>query len=102
MEFRVRLSGATIKALEGVLRQGYRTGEVRVIRRVQALLEVGVGRPVRLVADRLGLDASTVYGWLHLRLRPSRPGATAPLAGGDLASDFGGSRAASRDGATCR
>ena len=65
MEFKVRLSGATIKALEGVLRQGYRAGEVRVIRRVQALLEVGVGRPVPVVAERLGLDASTVYGWLH-------------------------------------
>jgi transposase len=65
VEFKVRLSSATIKALEQVLRQGYRAGEVRVIRRVQALLEVGAGRPVRVVADRLGLDASTVYGWLH-------------------------------------
>jgi transposase len=65
VEFKVRLAGATIKALEQVLRQGYREADVRVIRRVQALLEVGTGRPVPLVAERLGVDATTVYGWLH-------------------------------------
>jgi transposase len=65
VEFRVRLAGTTIKALEGVLRQGFRDGDVRMIRRVQALLEVGAGRSVPAVADRLGLDTSTVYGWLH-------------------------------------
>ena len=65
MEFKVRLTGATIKALEQVLRQGFRDGDVRVIRRVQALLEVGAGRAVPVVAARLGLDATTVYGWLH-------------------------------------
>ena len=65
MEFKVRLTGMTIKALEQVLRQGYRHADIRVIRRVQALLEVGTGRPVVQVAERLGLDATTVYGWLH-------------------------------------
>ncbi len=65
MEFKVRCVGATIRALEQVLRQGFRDGDVRVIRRVQALLEVGAGRAVPQVAARLGLDASTVYGWLH-------------------------------------
>jgi transposase len=68
VEFRVRLSGATSKVLEAVLRQGFRDGDVRVVRRVQALLEVGAGRPVALVAERLGLDATTVYGWLHVFL----------------------------------
>jgi transposase len=65
VEFKVRLTGATIKALEQVLREGFRDGDVRVIRRVQALLEVGAGRPVVQVAERLGRDATTVYGWLH-------------------------------------
>ena len=65
MEFKVRLTGVTIKALEQVLRQGFRNGDVRVVRRVHALLGVGAGRPVALVAERLGLDATTVYGWLH-------------------------------------
>jgi transposase len=32
---------------------------------VQALLDVGAGRPVGVVAARLGLHESTVYGWLH-------------------------------------
>jgi transposase len=65
VEFKVRLAGVTIKALEQVLQQGFRDGDVRVIRRVQTLLEVGASRPVMLVAERLGLDATTVYGWLH-------------------------------------
>jgi transposase len=65
VEFKVRLSGATIKALEQVLRQGFRDGDLRVIRRVQALLEVGAGRAVPAVAERLGLHATTVYGWLR-------------------------------------
>ncbi|MGH2389175.1 MAG: IS630 family transposase [Chloroflexota bacterium] len=68
MEFKVRCGGATIKALEQVLRQGFRDGDVRVVRRVQALLEVGTGRAVPQVAERLGLDATTVYGWLHVFL----------------------------------
>ncbi len=62
---KVRFTGPTIKAVEQVLRQGFREGDVRVIRRVQALLEVGAGRPVPQVAARLGLRASTVYGWLQ-------------------------------------
>ncbi|HEU5450642.1 MAG TPA: IS630 family transposase [Terriglobales bacterium] len=68
MEFKVRFSGVTIKALEQVLRQGFRAGEVQGIRRVQALLEVGAGRPVPLVAARLGVHETTVYGWLPVFL----------------------------------
>jgi transposase len=89
VEFTVRLSGATIKALEAALRQGHRAADVRVIRRVQALLEMGAVRPVGVVADRLGLDATTVYGWLHAFLvdgvatlrygrPPDRPSKLAP------------------------
>ena len=55
----------TIKALEQVLRQGFRDGDMQVIRRVQELLELGERRPVALVAERLGPGTTTVYGWLH-------------------------------------
>ncbi len=65
MEMKVRFTGPTIKVLEQVQRQGWREGDVRVVRRVQALLEVGAGQPVAQVAARLGLDPTTVYGWLH-------------------------------------
>jgi transposase len=68
VEFKVRLTGTTIKGLEQVLRQGFRAGDLRVVRRVQALLEVGAGRAVPVVAERLGLDVTTVYGWLHVFL----------------------------------
>ena len=65
MEIKVRFTGPTIKVLAHVQRQGWQDGDVRVIRRVQALLEVGAGRPVPLVAARLGLGDSTVYGWVQ-------------------------------------
>ena len=51
MEFKVRCSGATIKTLEQGLRQGFRDGDVRVIRRAQALLVVGAGRTAPQVAS---------------------------------------------------
>lgn len=65
MEFSVRFRSATAKAVEQVQRAGFRDGDVRVIRRAQALLEVGAGQAVPVVAERLGLAATTVYGWLH-------------------------------------
>lgn len=65
MDMKVRFTGETIKAVEQVQRQGWRDGDMRVIRRTQALLEVGAGRPVPAVAARLGLGVATVYGWLH-------------------------------------
>lgn len=65
MEMKVRFVGATIKALAAVLRQGYRAGDLRVIRRVHALLAVGEGSAVADVAARLGLHRSTVHGWLQ-------------------------------------
>ena len=108
MEFRVRLTGATIKALEQVLRQGFRDGDVRVIRRAQAFLEIRAGCPAALVADRLGLDATTVYGRLHAFLlagpatlrygrKPGRPSKLTPsqkhrlcdlMAAGPLAAGY--------------
>lgn len=68
MEFKVRFTGSTIKALEQVLRQGFREADVRLMRRVHALLEIGAGRSVPLVAERLELNETTVYGWLHVFL----------------------------------
>lgn len=62
---KVRFSGGTIKALEQAQRAGWRDGDIRVVRRVAALLEVGAGRPVPAVAERLGVCVATVYNWLH-------------------------------------
>jgi hypothetical protein len=74
VEFRVRLAGTTIKALEGVLQQGFRERDVRVIRRVQVLLEVGAGRSMPAVADRLAacLPGGRA-GNAALRARPRPP-----------------------------
>ncbi len=108
MEMKVRFTGPTIKGLEQVQRQGWREGDVRVVRRVQALLEVGTGRPVPLVAARLGLSVATVYGWLQAFIvvgeaslrygrSPGRPGKLTPsqkkrlselLAAGPLAAGY--------------
>jgi transposase len=63
VEIKVRFSGETIKALEQAQRAGLRDGDIRVIRRVAALLEVGAGRAVPAVAERLGICVATVYHW---------------------------------------
>ena len=62
MEFKVRFTGSTIKALEQVLRQGFREADVRLMRRVHALLEIGAGRSVPLVAERLELNPDQPHG----------------------------------------
>jgi transposase len=65
VEIKVRFSGETIKVLERAQREGLRDGDIRVVRRVAALLEVGAGRAVAVVAERLGICVATVYHWLH-------------------------------------
>jgi len=61
VEFKVRCTGATIKVLEQVLRQGFRDGNVQLIRRVQAFVLEGVaslragrapGRPSKLTPSQ--------------------------------------------------
>jgi len=65
METSVQFCGATVKALQQVRRQAFGAGDMRVIRRVTALLEVGRRQPVAQVAEEVGVSESTIYNWLH-------------------------------------
>jgi transposase len=64
MEMKVHLTRATVKQIEQVRQQAFRAGDVRVIKRTTALVELR-GRPVAEVAAALGLSASTVSRWLR-------------------------------------
>jgi transposase len=62
---KVRFCGATGKAVAAARREGLRDGNIRLVRRATALLEVGEGRAVAVVAARLGSGVATVYRWLQ-------------------------------------
>jgi len=64
VEMKVRFCGATIKAVEAARRQGLREGNIQVVRRATALLEVGAGGAVPAVAARVGIGVATLYRWL--------------------------------------
>jgi transposase len=62
---KVRFCGATIKAVEAARRHGLQDGDLRVVRRATALLEVGEGRTVPVVAARVGIGVATLYRWVQ-------------------------------------
>lgn len=65
MDMKVRFCGATIKAVEAAWRAGLRDGDIRAVRRATALLAVGEGRAVAVVAARVGVGVASVYRWLR-------------------------------------
>lgn len=107
MDMKVRFCGATVKALQQARREALRAGDLRVIKRVSALLELPAAGVVG-VAVRLGVSETTVSRWLHafllqglasLRYRtsPGRPAKLTPtqkdrlkalLRGGPLAAGY--------------
>jgi transposase len=65
VEMKVRFCGATIKTVVAARGQGLRDGDIQVVRRATALLEVGEGHAVAVVASRVGRKRATIYRWLH-------------------------------------
>ena len=65
MQFRIHLTGIVRKALMDRLREAYRTGQVRLIRRVHALLYLADGQSVAQVATLLDLGEQTVRDYLR-------------------------------------
>src|SRR5690348_6200052 len=63
MDMKVRFCGATVKALQQARREALRAGDLRVIRRVSALLELPAAE-VAAVAESRGVGATTVSRWL--------------------------------------
>ncbi len=62
-EVRIRFSAALGKELGAVLRQATRAGDLRLFRRVSALLALGQGQAVESVALSLGVSLASVYQW---------------------------------------
>ncbi len=67
-QVRIRISTAVSKQLTVTLRQAYQAGDLRLVRRVSALLAVGRGEAVPTVAATLGVSPASVYGWLKILL----------------------------------
>lgn len=61
---KIHLSSSTRKELAERLRQAYRTGHLRVIRRIHALLHLAAGQTVAEVAELLHLGEQTVRDYL--------------------------------------
>lgn len=63
-EMRIRISGDLGKELTARLKQAYRAGDLRLARRVLALLAIGRGEAVAAVAEALVVSRSSVWAWL--------------------------------------
>lgn len=62
---RIRLTGETRKQLETTLRQAFRAGDLRLVKRVTVLLAIARGEPLGEAAGSVGVSRSTGYAWLH-------------------------------------
>ena len=58
---RIRFSAGLDKELGAVLRQASRAGDLRLFRRVSALLALGQGQAVESVVASLGVSPASVY-----------------------------------------
>lgn len=69
MHLRIRITTPTRKQMIEQLQRAYRTGHLRLVKRIHALLAVAEGRPVEAVGEVLGLSGQTVRNYLHDFLR---------------------------------
>ena len=66
MNIRIRLSRQTVKALQARLQQAYDRGDLRLVRRISALLEyLTQHTPILTLCQKWGVAGSTFYLWLH-------------------------------------
>jgi len=64
MRIRIQFTSATIQALTQALHGAYAIGDLRVVKRISALLACGKGEDIDAVANTLGVVRQTVYNWL--------------------------------------
>jgi transposase len=66
MNIRIQFSRQTVKALQRRLQEAYRRNDVRLVRRIDALLEhVVKGVAVAVLSQRWGFTPACFYEWLH-------------------------------------
>ncbi len=61
----IRITTTTRKQLEATLRQGFKAGDLPLVKRVTALLGIARGEPAESVAAGVGVSPSSVYAWLR-------------------------------------
>src|SRR6266852_2637896 len=65
MNIRIQVSRPTVKALQRRLQEAYRRDDVRLVRRIQALLAHLVnGVPVAVLSEQWGFTVACFYQWL--------------------------------------
>lgn len=69
MQFRIRLNKESRQEINERLQQAYRSGQIRLVRRIHAVLSVIEGKPVAEVAAQLGLGTQTVRDYVKALLR---------------------------------
>lgn len=69
MSFKIRLSPSLRKSLAERLQQAYASGQLRLVKRIHALLQLAAGQSVKEVAALLGLGDQTVRDYLAGCLR---------------------------------
>jgi transposase len=65
MRIRISLRKGEREALLKRLHQAYKQGEVRLIRRIHALLYFFEGKTVAEIVELLGLSGQTIYNYLQ-------------------------------------
>lgn len=60
----IGISRETVKALEETLRQAYRAGDAKLVKRVTALLRLSRQETARSIATALGCSVASIYLWL--------------------------------------
>ncbi len=64
MRIRIRLGTGIRQEIDERLQQAYAKGQVRLVRRIHAILLVVEGKPVKEVASQLGLGEQTVRDYV--------------------------------------
>jgi transposase len=66
MSIRIQLTRQTVKAMHERLQQAYDGADVRLVRRISALVEhLAQHTPISLLSERWDFGESTFYVWLH-------------------------------------
>ena len=62
---RIEFGRAAVKQLTAAWHRAFQRGDVRVVRRIAALLLLADQHPAAVVAARVGVSESTIDAWLH-------------------------------------
>jgi len=60
----LRISPETVRALEELVRQAYRAGDARLVKRASALLRLSRQESAARIAEELGCSVASIYHWL--------------------------------------